>query len=277
MSKNALVVCLVVACIFATAEGVAASGISHRMSASAHKSHHHRNAFSPRHSVETSVSRTMAKSVPVKPIVIAIDAGHGGKDTGAIGYNGTYEKDVVYAIARRLERLVQAEPGMRSVMVRKGDVFIALRQRAEIARRAGADLFISVHADAYSDATAKGSAVFTLLPRQVDLDSFADDTLKVSRRVAGKVLGEMRKKQTLHCRHVQKARFAVLKSPDVPSMLVETGFISNPDEERNLASPVYQEKVARSLFNGIRAYFQAVRPVPGINIKGRGVVMASRQ
>jgi len=277
MNKNTLVACLMMTVSLMAVDAVANS---HQGKPAAQKTHFRgqlpaaSKSSSARHSNSGSA---ILHPKPVKPVVVAIDAGHGGKDTGAIGYNGTYEKDVVYAIARRLEALVRAEPGMRAVMVRNGDVFIALRERAEIARRAGADLFISVHADAHSDDGAKGSAVFTLSPRRVELAGFDEDTLEASDRAAGKILGELRKKQRLHCRHVQKARFAVLKSPDVPSMLIETGFVSNPEEERNLANPLYQDKVARSIFNGIRNYFRAVRPLQGIGLRGKGVVMASRQ
>ncbi len=270
MKRHALVACLIAASFFNAAKGMAAAHHRHAPASTV------RHMAGSHHAKPSRPSISFGRySVAVKPVVIAIDAGHGGKDTGAIGYNGTYEKDVAYAIAHRLEHLIRAEPGMRAVMIRQGDVFIPLRQRAEIARRAGADLFISVHADAYQDAAAKGSAVFTLLPRQVDVEGFADDTLEASRRVAGKVLGEMRKKQTLHCRRVKKARFAVLKSSDVPSMLVETGFISNPDDERKLSSPSYQEKVARSIFDGISAYFRAFRPARPMAVKGGVEVMAS--
>ena len=281
MKINALVVCMLVASCLNAAETVAAPGIPNRANVLARKAPAKAKGHPSGKSFLSAVARKGggldAPARPVDPIVIAIDAGHGGKDTGAIGYNGTYEKDVAYAIARRLERLVRAEPGMRVVMVRKGDVFIALRQRAEIARGAGADLFISVHADAHSDDEARGSAVFTLSPRRVELGEFGENTLEASELAAGKILGEMRKKQALHYRHVQKARFVVLKSPDMPSMLIETGFVSNPGEERLLTSPAYQEKLARSIFNGIRAYFHAAHPVQGISIKGRGVVVASRQ
>jgi len=209
-------------------------------------------------------------------MVIAIDAGHGGKDTGAIGCHGALEKDVVYAIARKLESLVRAEPGLRAVMVRKGDTFIGLKRRAEIARHAGADLFISVHADAHTDDDAKGSAVFILSPRRLEAEGYAENTLEASGLAAGKILGELRKRQYLHYARVQKARFAVLKSPDVPSMLIETGFVSNPEEERHLASPAYQEKVARSIFNGIRAYVHAAEAARARTAGARWVAMADR-
>jgi len=226
-------------------------------------------------------------SVASRELVIAIDAGHGGKDNGAIGPNGTREKDVVLAIARKLEAMIRAEPGMRPVMVRKGDEFIDLRQRAEIARRARADLFISLHADAYVNGEAKGSSVFTLsshgatseasrwlarransadlvggvklrdkdkLLASVLLDLSQTATMADSDRAATRILNELQKNHPLHHHAVQKAGFAVLKSPDIPSLLIETAFISNPDEERNLRSHRHQEKVARSIFYGIRSY-----------------------
>jgi len=289
MRVNALVACLVVAGFLNTAESVAAPGVHHGRAASEHKARHKGHSHdgsslrtaaavsATGHSKATAGHRAAAWPVAAKPLTIAIDAGHGGKDTGAIGYNGTYEKDVVYAIARRLEGLVRAGPGMRAVMVRRGDVFIPLRRRAEIARRAGADLFISIHADAHADGDAKGSAVFTLLPRKQEAESFGEDTLKVSDRAAGKILGEMRKRQAVHYRHVQKARFAVLKSPDVPSLLIETGFVSNPEEERNLSSPAYQERIARSIFNGVSAYFRMFRPAQAMAVKGKGVDLALGQ
>jgi N-acetylmuramoyl-L-alanine amidase len=239
------------------------------------------------------------KPAPAKERVIVIDAGHGGKDTGAIGPNGTYEKDVVLAIARKLERLIRAEPGMRPVMVRKDDQFVDLRERAELARKAKADLFISLHADAYVSNDVKGSSVFTLsehgasseaarwladrenaslvggvqlkgkdkLLASVLLDLSQTATLEASNRAAAKVLGELKKDFHLHHRHVQKAGFVVLKSPDVPSMLIETAFISNPDEERNLRSPKHQNQIARAIFDGIRNYFSEIRPVVPVDLR----------
>ncbi len=293
MNKNALVTCLLVASFLNAADAMAASSRSsghfvagrqsQALAALAEAKSRHSAGPVPGNRVHTLAGHVPMKNglnsglkAPAKPFVIAIDAGHGGKDTGAIGYNGTFEKDVVYAIARKLERLVRVEPGMRSVMVRRGDRFIGLRQRAEIARQVGADLFISIHADANTDGDAKGSAVFILSPRRVEYGDLAENALE-SDRAAGKILGELRKRQYLHCRHVQKARFEVLKSPDVPSLLIETGFVTNPEEERQLASPAYQEKVARSIFNGIRAYFRVVEPVPGKFAEVRPVLVASRQ
>ncbi|MDD5037675.1 MAG: N-acetylmuramoyl-L-alanine amidase, partial [Methylococcaceae bacterium] len=221
---------------------------------------------------DTIAARSSEVSLPRRhrEFIVAIDAGHGGKDVGAIGPNGTLEKDVVYAIARRLADMVRAEPGMRPLMVRKGDHFVGLHRRAEIARNGGADLFISLHADADDNEAAKGSSVFTLSPH-------GGESVKASDRAASKVLKEMRKKQPVHHREVQKARFAVLKSPDVPSMLIETGFVSNPGEEKNLASRAYQDRVARSIFRGIQAYFARQNPAPSRLAESKPVVLASRQ
>ncbi len=220
--------------------------------------------------------------------IIVIDAGHGGKDTGAIGPAGTREKDVVLAIARKLEAMVRAEPGMRAVLTRQADQFVQLAERADISRREHADLFVSLHADAYINAEAKGSSVFTLsnngassvaarwladrensadlvggvqlrdkgkVLASVLLDLSQNAAIEDSDHAAAHILDELGKGHELHHREVQKAGFVVLKSPDVPSLLVETAFISNPDEERNLLSTKYQERVARAVFRGIRAYF----------------------
>ncbi|MBS1211462.1 MAG: cell wall hydrolase/autolysin [Proteobacteria bacterium] len=260
-------------------------------------------------STRKSVSRGVAQQAgpSVKDLVIAIDAGHGGKDTGAIGRQGTREKDVVLAIARKLAWMIGAEPGMRPVLIRKSDEFIDLRKRAEIARRARADIFISLHADAYIDADAKGSAVFTLSDHgassvaarwladrensadlvggvklrdkgkvlaSVLLDLSQSATAEASDRAATRILNELRKNHHLHHREVQKAGFVVLKSPDIPSLLVETAFISNPEEEKNLLSGKYQEQIARSIFWGIRAYFakprNGERPEPAVRNAGDG-------
>lgn len=219
--------------------------------------------------------------------IIAIDAGHGGKDTGALGPTGIQEKDVVLAIARRLADFVRAEPDMKPVMIRTGDQFVDLRQRVTTARDAKADLFVSLHADAYINDQARGSSVFTLSDRgatseaarwladrenaalvggvklggddptlaSVLLDLSQDATLDASDRVADKILHELKKGFHVHHQAIQKAGFVVLKSPDIPSLLVETAFISNPEEELNLISPRHQTQIARALFKGIRASF----------------------
>jgi N-acetylmuramoyl-L-alanine amidase len=269
-----------------------------------------KDAGAPKSAVKPSTfqargSRVVPKPVrilkpgPAKERVIVIDAGHGGKDTGAIGPNGTYEKDVVLAIARKLERMIRAERGMRAVMVRTDDRFVDLRERAELARKVKADLFISLHADAYVNNDVKGSSVFTLsehgasseaarwladrenaalvggvqlkgkdkLLASVLLDLSQNAMLEASNRAAVKVLGELKKDFHLHHRDVQKAGFVVLKSPDVPSMLVETAFISNPDEERNLRDPKHQNRVARAIFDGIRNYFSELRPMVPVDLR----------
>jgi N-acetylmuramoyl-L-alanine amidase len=266
MNPKNVVACLIIAVLLSIAETASAKSTRH--------GHPHSHLSHPQTRHAASFHPRQASRPAPEPIIIAIDAGHGGKDTGAIGASGVLEKEVAYAIARKLETLVRAEPGMRPVMVRKGDTFIGLGQRAEIARRAGADLFISVHADAHTDDEAKGSAVFILSPRRVASDSDAVHTLHASGSAAGKILGELRKRQCLHYAHVQKARFAVLKSPDMPSMLIETGFVTNPEEERRLASPPYQQKVARAIFNGIRAHFRAE---PQRSKTGKPVLLADRQ
>ncbi|MEY4195326.1 MAG: hypothetical protein RLZZ226_1694, partial [Pseudomonadota bacterium] len=194
---------------------------------------------------------------------------------------------VVLAIARRLADFVRVEPDMKPIMIRTGDQFVDLRQRVTTARDAKADLFVSLHADAYINDQARGSSVFTLSDRgatsetarwladrenaalvggvklggddptlaSVLLDLSQDATLDASDRVADKILHELKKGFHVHHQAIQKAGFVVLKSPDIPSLLVETAFISNPEEELNLISPRHQTQIARALFKGIRASF----------------------
>ncbi len=228
-----------------------------------------------------------------KQLVIAIDAGHGGEDAGAIGPKKTKEKQVVFAIAKKLQRLIRNHPGMKPVMIRKGDYYVGLRQRMKIARKAKADLFISIHADAFKNRKVKGASVFTLsnkgasseaarwlakhenaadLVGGVSLDDKSDvlktvlldlsqtATRDASYEVAEKVLKNFRSIGKLHSHSVQKAGFMVLKSPDIPSILVETAFISNPQEERKLRSSRYQQKMAKAIYNGILDYFQYSAP-----------------
>ncbi|MCC5797215.1 MAG: N-acetylmuramoyl-L-alanine amidase [Methylophaga sp.] len=229
-------------------------------------------------------------SLPRRDIVIAIDPGHGGRDPGAIGPGGTREKDVVLQISRRLARLVDAEPGMRAFMTRDTDTFITLRQRIQRARAAGADMFISVHADAIANnRNARGSSVYILSERgasseaarlladrenaadlhggislenkddllaSVLLDLSQTASLEASVEVANNVLSGLKRLGHVHKRQVESANFVVLRSPDIPSILVETAFISNPEEERRLRDPDYQERLAQSMMSGIRTYFQ---------------------
>ncbi|SDT29981.1 N-acetylmuramoyl-L-alanine amidase [Pseudomonas oryzae] len=234
-------------------------------------------------------------------IVIAIDAGHGGEDPGALGPRGLREKDVVLAIARELQQQINRERGFRAELVRTGDYFIPLRKRTEIARKKGADLFVSVHADAAPRAAAFGASVFALSDRGatsetarwladsenrsdlvggvgsvslddkdrmlagVLLDLSMTATLSSSLGVGQKVLGNMGRITPLHKRRVEQAGFMVLKSPDIPSILVETGFISNPNESQKLATKSHQQALAHSIHSGIRQFFHE-NPPPGTYI-----------
>jgi N-acetylmuramoyl-L-alanine amidase len=221
-------------------------------------------------------------------ITIALDPGHGGEDPGAVGRRGTYEKNVVLAIARKLKTMIDAEPGMRAMLTRDDDYYVPLAQRVQKARRVRADLFVSIHADAFKVPTARGSSVFALsengatsaaanwlaqkenaadliggvnldvrdpvLARTLlDLSQAAqiNDSLKVGRHV----LEGIRQVNPLHKPFVEQAGFAVLKAPDIPSILVETAFISNPDEELKLRSDRHQKSFAESIHGGIRRYF----------------------
>lgn len=232
-----------------------------------------------------SVNKTPAGT---RDVVIAIDAGHGGDDPGARGPGGAREKDLVLQIARQLADMVNKERGMRALLVREGDYFIPLRKRMEKARRNKADLFISIHADAFRDPGVRGASVYILSGRGasseaarllaerenasdliggVSLD-VADDTLasvlldlsqtaslEMSIDVADRVLASLKSLGNIHKRQVQAAGFAVLKSPDIPSILVETAYISNPAEEKKLRDPVYQQRMASAILLGLRGYF----------------------
>lgn len=246
--------------------------------------------------VKPKVAKSVEDASRPRDVIIAVDAGHGGEDSGAVGRSrNTYEKDVVLAVAKRLARQINAQPGMKAVLVRKGDYFIPLRKRMEIARERRADLFVSIHADAFHDRRVRGSSVYVLSRRgasseaarwlaesenaadlvggvslddkddvlaSVLLDLSQSATRQMSVEVANNVYKELRKHGKVHGRKVQQAGFAVLKSPDIPSMLVETAFISNPTEERNLRDPKYQESLARTLLRGVQGYFKSAPP-PG--------------
>ncbi len=244
-----------------------------------------------------------AKAVepPPRDLVVVIDAGHGGVDPGAIGPTGVQEKRVVLAIARELEQLVRRERGMRPVMTRSRDVFLPLRSRVAIARKHKADLFVSIHADAYDDRRVAGSSVYALSPRgatseaarwlaerenaadlvggvklddkddllaSVLLDLSQTGTIEASLNVGDRVLRELGRVGEVHRGAVQQAGFLVLKSPDVPSILVETAFISNPDDEQRLSSAAYQKSTARAILAGIRRYFADYAP-PGTLLAAR--------
>ena len=228
-------------------------------------------------------------------VTIAIDAGHGGEDPGARGKNGTNEKDVTLAIARRLKARVDEEPNMRGVLVRDGDYFIPLHGRVVKARKISADLFVSIHADAFIKPNAKGSSVFALSERgatsaaarwlakreneadliggvnldvkdpylaQTLLDLSQTATINDSLKLGKAVLGELGGINTLHKGTVEQAGFAVLKSPDIPSILVETAFISNPAEEKRLNDEDYQAQLAIAILAGIKRYLAKHPPRP---------------
>jgi len=229
----------------------------------------------------------------LRDLVIAIDAGHGGQDPGALGPKSQREKYVTLAIARQLEVLFRSQPGYRPVMIRTGDYFVPLTQRRDKARQHNADLFVSIHADAFNSPAANGASVYALSQRGAsstsaqflaesenksdmiggvslrDKDDLLSEVLvdlsmtykqEASLEVGSYVLRNMKHHSHLHSRHVETAGFMVLKSPDVPSILVETGFISNPDEARRLNDPAHQKQVAKSIHAGILQYFSQRAP-----------------
>ena len=237
-----------------------------------------------------------------RDILVAIDAGHGGEDPGAIGPKRIREKNVVLGIARELEKVVNAQPGYRATMIRKGDYYVGLKQRRDLARKAEADLFVSIHADAFTHSRARGGSVYALSQRGATSASAAflaerengadliggvnlgekDDvlasvltdlsmtaSLDASLAVGDNVLNSMGRVARLHKSRVEQAGFAVLKSPDMPSILVETGFISNPGEAQKLNNPAYQRQMAQAIFAGLASYF-AANPPPETLIAARG-------
>jgi N-acetylmuramoyl-L-alanine amidase len=224
-----------------------------------------------------------------RDIIIAIDAGHGGEDPGALGPGRIKEKHVVLAIAKELQRLLDSEMGFTPFMVRTGDYYVGLRDRTEKARKANADFFVSIHADAFKHPSAKGSSVFVLSDRGATsetarfladkenssdliggvsigdredhlaltlLDLSMTATRTTSVQAGEEILKEMGQISKLHKRNVEEASFVVLKSPDMPALLVETGFISNPTEARQLQDKNYQKKMAKAIYNGIKEYFE---------------------
>lgn len=228
-----------------------------------------------------------------RDIIIAVDAGHGGDDPGARGPGGTWEKNVTLQVARTLAAKINKEPGLRAVLTREGDYFLPLRKRIALARRHRADLFVSVHADAFRDRRVQGSSVYVLSDRgasseharwlaeqenasdliggvsldvqddvlaSVLLDLSQTASLEASIDVAERVLHGLRGIGRLHKARVESAGFAVLKSPDIPSILVETAYISNPEEEVKLRSITHQQKLADAILAGLRGYFAARAP-----------------
>lgn len=228
-----------------------------------------------------------------KPIVVAIDAGHGGEDPGARGQTGLLEKDVALAIARKLARLINGQPNMRAVLTRDGDYYIGLRDRVSVARKHQADLFVSVHANAFTRRDMRGTAVYVLSDKgatneharwlarkenEADLvggveihgkdkelaavliDLSQSATMEASLDVGARILRSMSRVNVLQKPDVQQASFMVLKAPDIPSVLVETAFITNDHEERLLGDEEYQDRMAHSILDGVQGYFQSYRP-----------------
>lgn len=228
-----------------------------------------------------------------KPIIIAVDAGHGGEDPGAHGKSGLLEKDVSLAIARKLALLINTQPNMRAVLTRDGDYYVGLRQRVEIARKQQADMFVSIHCNAFTKSEMHGSAVYVLSDRGVNteqarwlanrenaadlvggvelngkdgdlatvlLDLSQSATMEASFDIGTRILHSMGDINTLQRHDVQQAAFVVLKAPDIPSVLVETAFITNPREEKLLGSDAYQGKLATGILSGIEGYFKGYRP-----------------
>ncbi len=232
----------------------------------------------------------------MRDVVIAIDAGHGGDDPGAIGPGRLYEKTVVLSIATRLHELFERELGFKSVLTRKGDYYVAHRERTEIARKSQADVFLSIHADAFKTAEASGASVYAIsqkgatseaarwlaekenradliggvggvslddkddLLAGVLLDLSMTASLSASLEMGESVLKSISGVNKLHKKHVEQAAFLVLKSPDIPSLLVETGFISNPGEARKLRSTAHQQKMANAIFNGVKSHMSDQPP-----------------
>ena len=235
-----------------------------------------------------AVKRASEEYTSGRDIVIAVDAGHGGRDPGAIGRGKTREKDVALIVSRNLARRINAEPGMKAVLVRDGDYYVDHRKRMEIARKAQADLFISIHADAVDDRRANGASVYVLslkgasdeaakrlaerenassrvggvtladkdpILASVLLDLSQNAALSASLDVGEDVIAQLARIGKVHRRSVQQAGFLVLKSPDVPSILVETAYISNPEEEKKLRSKSHQDKLSKAILAGVRKYF----------------------
>lgn len=232
---------------------------------------------------------------PLRDVIVVLDPGHGGKDPGALGPSGIQEKIVTLSIARQLKAIIDRQPGMRAVLTREGDYYVGLRERLHIARKKAGDVFISIHADAFRDPSSSGASVFALSQRGatseaarwlaekenyselggVNLKALDDDsglvrtvlidlsqtaTISAGLKIGKQVLNNLQKMTKLHEKQVDQARFMVLKSPDIPSILVETGFISNPREAVNLMNPQYQQKMSLAIFQGMKDYFWEYPP-----------------
>ncbi len=252
---------------------------------------------------EVHTSNKSGKPIVDRLITITLDPGHGGEDPGAIGKGGSYEKNVTLAVAKRLKARIDAEPNMRAVLTRDSDFFVPLQMRVQKARRVQSDLFLSIHADAWIKPDARGSSVFVLSERGASstqarllaqrendadlvggvnlgakdlflartlLDLSQTATINDSLKLGKYLLGELGGVNTLHKNHVEQASFAVLKAPDIPSALIETAFISNPDEERRLNDDAYQDKLAEAIVRGVRQYFIKHPPGPKAKLAALG-------
>jgi N-acetylmuramoyl-L-alanine amidase len=252
---------------------------------------------------EVHTSNKSGKPIVDRLITITLDPGHGGEDPGAVGKGGSYEKNVTLAVAKRLKERIDAEPNMRAVLTRDSDFFVPLQMRVQKARRVQSDLFLSIHADAWIKPDARGSSVFVLSERGASstqarllaqrendadlvggvnlgakdlflartlLDLSQTATINDSLKLGKYLLGELGSVNTLHKNNVEQASFAVLKAPDIPSALIETAFISNPEEERRLNDDAYQDKLAEAIVRGVRQYFIKHPPGPKARLAALG-------
>ena len=245
---------------------------------------------------DEQVKPTQAKKKALRDVIVAIDAGHGGKDPGATGKNGTHEKTVTLQIAKKLEKKINQQKGMKAVLVRKNDRFMRLRDRIRKAREHDADMMISLHADSFPDPRARGSSIYALsvdgatsetakllaekenaadllfgdvdlavedeMVKEVLFDLSLTGTIQSSLDIGDEILQQIKSVNRVHKKQVQQAGFAVLKAPNIPSVLIETAFISNPREEKNLKSSAHQNKVANAISKGVTNYFARMAP-PG--------------
>lgn len=245
----------------------------------------------------TESKTIVAPPSSLRDIIVAIDAGHGGDDPGSIGPSGLYEKKIAFEIAKRVQAKIDATPGMKAVLTRTGDYYIHPNKRSELARKHRADLLVSIHADAFTSPNPRGASVWVLSMRRANseigrwleqkekhsellggageiiqnadneqylamtlLDMSMDRSMAISHSIAGDVLKELGKVTVLHKNLPESASLAALKSPDIPSILVETGFISNPKEESLLKSGAHQERLAKAIHTGVLRYFETNPP-----------------
>jgi N-acetylmuramoyl-L-alanine amidase len=262
-----------------------------------------RKSDKPLEAPEVHTSKKSGRPIVDRLVTITLDPGHGGEDPGAVGQGGSYEKNVTLAVAKRLKVRLDAEPNMRAVLTRDSDFFVPLQTRVQKARRVQSDLFLSIHADAWIKPDARGSSVFVLSEKGASstqarllaqreneadliggvnlgakdlflartlLDLSQTATINDSLKLGKYLLGELGSINTLHKNHVEQAGFAVLKAPDIPSALIETAFISNPEEERRLNDDAYQDKLADAIVRGIRQYFIKHPPGPKAKLAALG-------